>query len=316
MKCLLVGNYGAGNLGDEALREYFLSSFPSVQWIALSARPSRPNEVPRLPSGVRSLVSTPWWRTIRELRLADAVVFGGGSLFTDVESAAACLLWWWHGFVARRFRKPLILVFQGIGPFRTKIGRWCARNTVRHAKFVSVRDEESWRQAKRWNSCVVLSFDPVLNMVKPAARQTSNEVLAVIPRMNSGSALLKAVSDVSERNAPQTRILSLQPDCAAERRACEKIRAAIGPSASVHRVRSIAELAALLGGCGRVITERYHGAIAAIALGLPVEIIPQRDSDKLASLRTILRHPEAVETMRRRLLVGEKELQKIINMLK
>ena len=31
MRLLLVGNYGVGNLGDEALREYFLKRFPEVQ---------------------------------------------------------------------------------------------------------------------------------------------------------------------------------------------------------------------------------------------------------------------------------------------
>ena len=33
-----------------------------------------------------------------------------------------------------------------------------------------------------------------------------------------------------------------------------------------------------------ILTQRYHGALAGLALGLAVDIIPQRPNDKLAAL--------------------------------
>ncbi|MBI5155969.1 hypothetical protein HZA45_01700, partial [Candidatus Peregrinibacteria bacterium] len=95
MRCVLIGNYGTGNFGDEALRSYFLKSFPEIEWQVVSARPTA-DELPRLPAGPRSLFTTKWFRTIKALRHCDAVVFGGGTLFTDSESVFACFLWWLH----------------------------------------------------------------------------------------------------------------------------------------------------------------------------------------------------------------------------
>lgn len=74
MHCVLIGNYGVGNFGDEALKEYFLSAFPDITWSVVSARPSG-EELPRLPGGFRSLFSH-WWKTLGAIRNTDAVVFG------------------------------------------------------------------------------------------------------------------------------------------------------------------------------------------------------------------------------------------------
>ena len=114
MRLLMVGNYGDGNVGDEALREYFLRRYTSHRWTVLSAHPSTPQELPRLPSGIRSFLSFKWLRTLNQLPDFDAVVFGGGSLFTDIESPLACILWWLHVRAARFFGKPVLLAFQGV----------------------------------------------------------------------------------------------------------------------------------------------------------------------------------------------------------
>ena len=83
MKCLLVGNFGVGNLGDEALKDYFLQEFSTVDWTVVSADPQGEKEVARLPGGVRSLLKLQWFKTLFAYRSCDAIVFGGGSLFTD-----------------------------------------------------------------------------------------------------------------------------------------------------------------------------------------------------------------------------------------
>jgi len=157
MRYLLIGNYGVGNIGDEALREYFFHSYSDVDWTVVSAHPRR-GEVPRFPLGVRSLLR-PWWRTFHALHGSDGVVFGGGTLFTDVESVYACVLWWWHAFIARLFGKQVHLAFQGIGPFRTSLGERLARSVVASAATVSVRDLHSFERVKHWrmNKKIILS---------------------------------------------------------------------------------------------------------------------------------------------------------------
>jgi len=190
VKYLLVGNYGVGNLGDEALREYFLETYPEVEWVvvmggAKGAKGTKGAKVCRLPFGLRSLFMTPWWRTIRSLQGSDGIVFGGGSLFTDTESSFACWLWWWHACVGWLFRKDLILAFQGIGPFRTGIGKALAKWVVKRAVFVSVRDQASLDRITSWRSDVILSFDPILKAPKVLRVPKAPRSLLVIPRRNS-----------------------------------------------------------------------------------------------------------------------------------
>lgn len=316
MRCLLIGNYGVGNLGDEALKEYFVTRFPEVEWVVLSADPTGAREVPRLPFGLRSLLTTPWWKTLRAVRISDAVVFGGGSLFTDVESVRACLLWWWHAFVARLFRKPVLLAFQGIGPFTTRVGEWCARNVLRRAAFISVRDEESGRRAREGATIGVIdSADPVLMLFDAAHRTTPGDALAIIPRQNSGGDFRRRAMDAAEgdRTSPVI-ILSMQPDSPLEQECCRALAQAIGPRTERRPVRSLRELTAVLTGCSRVITARYHGALAALALGIETEIIPQHPGDKLDALRSV-HGGQGIAAMRARIDAAERELRKSLNVL-
>lgn len=316
MRCILIGNYGVGNLGDEALKEYFLSAFPEITWTVVSAHPD-PHEVPRLPFGLRSLFA-PWWRTLRALRRCDAVVFGGGSLFTDVESSKACFLWWWHGFVARLFGKPLVLAFQGIGPFMTVRGEWCARWILKRTAFVSVRDQESAERVGVWikdGLGVMQTFDPVLSLLT-LEKQPSGDTLAVIPRMNSRGALEKAAKDLLMLKQPEEiRILSMQPEDAGEWKVCERLRDGLRSEASVHPVRSIHDLTRELLKCSSAVTERYHGALAAAAMGIPVEIVSQGLGDKLDELKNMLKSGVMIEELRARVKAGEDGLRTYLSQL-
>lgn len=318
MRCLLIGNYGVGNLGDEALREYFLIRFPEVEWIILSASPVGSAELPRLPLGLRSLVA-PWWRTLAAYRRCDAVIFGGGSLFTDTESLFACLLWWWHAVVAWIFRKPIVLAFQGIGPFRTRLGERLARSVVGSAAFISVRDAQSAARASVWARVpVLLSTDPVFQrMAELRNPHPPLCVLGVIPRANSAEAFEEVVRSAVARIHPDViRIISMQPDSDEERHVCLSLVGKFSSIASAHPVRTIPELAQVLGDCAHVVTERYHGALAALAIGIPVEIVAQREGDKLAALRAAQDRPGAIDALRARLRTGEEELRKFMNMIK
>ncbi|MBM3227976.1 hypothetical protein FJZ27_03920, partial [Candidatus Peribacteria bacterium] len=223
MRLLLVGNYGVKNLGDELLREYFLKTFREVEWIVLSAHHTQYTihstdycSVPRLPFGLRSLLKTPWWRTIGALRRCDGMVFGGGTLFTDIESLKAPLLWWWHALWARFLRKKIILAFQGIGPFRTRVGEWCSRWVVARAELVILRDAESFSRIASWQKqhCV-LSFDPVLSLFAVEKRDATGSIFVVIPRASTTQEFHDATMKMWEQRTGAwdgARIVSLEPD--------------------------------------------------------------------------------------------------------
>ncbi|MDD5041321.1 MAG: polysaccharide pyruvyl transferase family protein [Candidatus Peribacteraceae bacterium] len=288
MRYLLVGNYGVGNFGDEALRQYFLAAYPQAQWHVLSAHPTD-GELPRLPAGIHSLLSTRWWRTLIALRASDGLVFGGGTLFTDIESVRAPLLWWWHAFVCWLLRKPFFLAFQGVGPFRTRVGEWCARWTVAHAAFVSVRDAASFALVEPWkkNTNIIQACDPIFSLF--TAQKIINDakkLLVVIPRKNSSESFMQRVAALRAGGGWEgVHILSLQPDDRREQEVCRSIAHVLSlPDSVIVPVRSVEKLAAQVGAAGFVLSQRYHGALAALAMGVPFETVSQKEGDKLSSL--------------------------------
>lgn len=282
---VLIGNFGVGNLGDEALREYFLTRFPEVHWKTISAHPNS-EEYSRLPAGFRSLCSLSWIRTIRLIRKSDGIVFGGGTLFTDTESVKAPFLWWIHASAARLLGRPRFFAFQGIGPFRTKAGEWFTRSALRGAAHISVRDALSYERVlslSKNNKCIQ-SFDPVFSLIKnKKAHDRSKKILGVIPRKNSGATLRKSVVEhMNISSFDSVVILSLQPHDPDELRYCLTLAKEIG--ATVEPVRTVSELAAGVGACSEILTERYHGAIAALALHVPYVSVAQTKGDKLAAV--------------------------------
>ncbi|MDD5623552.1 MAG: polysaccharide pyruvyl transferase family protein [Candidatus Peribacteraceae bacterium] len=302
-----------GNLGDEALREYFLRAFPGEEWHVVSARPSA-GELPRLPLGFRSLLQ-PWWRTLAALRAADGVLFGGGTLFTDLESPFACVLWWWHSVVTRLFGKPLFLAFQGVGPFRTRVGEWCARWTLRHAVFVSVRDAASSSRVESWvlNTKIIQTSDPIIWLAAQEKVDVSSQnMLVIIPRHNSDAAFEGRAMDLFRSRAwSAVKILSLSPKQGGEQELCLRLRDRMGAETSVIPVRSLGVLLRELAGADLVLAQRYHGALAARALGKNLEVVPQGVGDKLSGLAST-----AVGDLLSRARAGEAALRETLQRLR
>jgi len=287
---LIVGNYGAGNVGDEALLASMLEMFPEVQWQILSAKP-KVGQLPRFPGGIRTFLRMDWLKTFRALRASDGLVFGGGSLFTDVESVSACFIWWVHVMVARLCGKPVFLAFQGIGPFRTRSGLWLASSAVRSAAFVSVRDPLSFDRVKKMSSTKLMqTFDPVYGLLrKEKHAHRSQNILVVIPRHNSPAVFCEHIALQAQlRKMKAVHILSMQPDDPQEKVVCEELRIAIECPTQLIAVHSWEELAPSIAHASVVISHRYHGALAALAVGVPVEIWQQGEGDKLSTLRNVL----------------------------
>ena len=317
MKLLLVGNFGVGNLGDEALRQYFVTRFSDVDWTIVSANPSGTREVPRLPLGFRSF-RQPWGKTLQAYRQAEGVVFGGGSLLTDTESTLACILWWLHAVVARIYGKPVFLAFQGIGPFRSAFGEWFARSTARMAQFVSVRDEFSLKRVQQWGIAdVVLTFDPVLKIIEPhlATSDQSKLTIALIPRSNSKGEFIERMKEVLQGKHPdEVRIISLQHDHPRECKLCDELPEQLGMPCTCRAVHTLQELADALTGVSYVLTERYHGGIAAIGLGIPFGMVVQSPEDKLSALKMYESGSHRLDSLA---LVqwGEEELREALRIL-
>lgn len=317
MRALLVGNYGIGNLGDELLREYFEVSYPDVRWRVLSAHPLG-HDLPRLPVGIRSLLAFRWIRTLREMRHCDALVFGGGSLFTDIESVRACVIWWVHAKIARIMGLPVILAFQGMGPYKTRTGEWLARSAARSSKLILVRDNESFRRVSAWNlnTPIVEAFDPVFSLyIRQKVDVRSKNVLTVIPRHNSGEIFYQAVQKAFTQGGwEEVRILLMQGDDPRERKIAEHLQTLTDGQAMIVVPSSTTELMTHMAESQLVVAQRFHGALAALAAGTRVEIIPQGEGDKLSTLlRYAGEHPADTAELLRQIQKGEDALKQALD---
>lgn len=311
MHAVLIGNYGVGNFGDEALKEYFLTAFPDIEWSVVSARPGV-GELRRLPLGVRSFFGGGWGKTLVAIRQADAVVFGGGTLFTDVESVKACALWGLHASVARLLGTPVILAFQGVGPFRTRLGAWIARRVIRAAEHVSVRDPASAARVRAWRPDAVETFDPVfLSFSRAAKPRRPDGTSLLVPRHNSGEAFFRAADDLPA--GEQVAIALFQPDDARECRVADDLLRRF-PHASTIVIRDVGVLMDALSTAERCVCERFHGALAAAAAGAPTTVVSRAPGDKLDEARNLF-VPGAADAARASAEKGRASLREALGKL-
>lgn len=311
MRSLLIGNYGVGNLGDEALKDYFLSAFPEVEWTVLSAHPTA-GQLHRLPAGLRSFFTTPWFKTLKAIRRSDAVVFGGGSLFTETESTLACVLWFIHAFAAWVLRTPYCLAFQGVGPFKTGVGKALSRWAFRHASFVSVRDAFSEEQTKEFpmHTKVVRTFDPIiLSVHRDDSEGVKNEII-LIPRFNARQAFFDAAREVlAAYPTAAVTIVTMQPDDHDEDQICQELVRMSGGKGVIRPVTSMSELTKAMSAASLVVSARYHGGLAALACRAPLTAVAQAKNDKLSSLVPYATGETSIDDAIRDAKQGEHALQ-------
>ncbi len=159
-KTLLVGNFGAKNIGDELILDVALKAYPES--VIMTAAPEwtrdfceNPFETVLFPpTAFRS-----WWKFVtssayrRQLfglkDRVDKVVFVGGGLFAI--KLRACILWFqvfiWLKFLLGK-NIPVIMEYQGIDEKLGFISKKLARYVFERVDHVSVRDEASARAIK------------------------------------------------------------------------------------------------------------------------------------------------------------------------
>ncbi len=152
-KILIIGNYGAGNLGDDAIFAGIVSELTEIGYkgkISLlhSGFPSS-NDIydgfdkfPLVPSGLRSYFRKNK-ETFAAIKNADLVILGGGGLFVDSESIRAPFIWYKQAMACKKLGKPFICYSQSIGPLNSFISRFLTNKVLKNARAVHFRDKNS-----------------------------------------------------------------------------------------------------------------------------------------------------------------------------
>ena len=151
-RILILGSYGCGNRGDEAILDSIALYFRDCDITATCGKDRRiQGDIPisyidcRLAEGkVTFEIFLSFVKSVFQLFCkilsVDAVIFGGGSSLHDLK---AYNLPFWLGLQlwANLFGKKTYYVGMGIGPISTGFGKFLCKHFLRHADKVFVRDQ-------------------------------------------------------------------------------------------------------------------------------------------------------------------------------
>lgn len=151
---LICGNYGALNVGDEAILTGLLHTLRKTDdranFTVMSGNPGDTktaygvDAVSFFPSGVRSLLKVHSLKpTLDAYKKADAFVLGGGGLFTDADGLKAVWIWFIQALIAKFYGKKILMIGQSVGPLSSKTAKYLTRTVFSWADSISVRDDSS-----------------------------------------------------------------------------------------------------------------------------------------------------------------------------
>jgi polysaccharide pyruvyl transferase WcaK-like protein len=326
MRLLVVHAWLRGNLGDVLQGSVLLRALREIgpARLDLAGFPSRPGEGARellaladrhipepfnwywkyAPEPARALTLEPLWRRRRRDLFSryDAVISAPGPFFAEYDarlpSALADLE------LAADLGMPFILASHSIGPLPPDSLRRIAGATLCVARedathtYLAEHDVCSVRSADlaflfpyeeslaactdkpkvggRYRLLFLRSRNLPAHCIerKPGCLRIGSRQIALEP----GEQLVAATSDATRDGRFLTRLA----------------RRLDVPAVSC---RSVARLVSLVEGCSGVVTDRYHPAICAAALGKPVEILPNREPHKMQGLQKLL-ESHSLDSMR------------------
>jgi polysaccharide pyruvyl transferase CsaB len=154
IEIVISGWYGKFNAGDDAILEVFIKESArrvNCNVTVLSEAPEHITTAPGVSARhhlivfsqglIQTILKGELIKYLAELRRADLFVLGGGGLLRDNTNWRNLLRLLDEIWIAKLFRKKTMLYAIGVGPFKTRLGKWLIGFTVKHCELVTVRSE-------------------------------------------------------------------------------------------------------------------------------------------------------------------------------
>jgi polysaccharide pyruvyl transferase CsaB len=272
---LIVGSYGASNIGDEVMLELIIENLTrnSIKYVLsgdvqdTGKRHKSLNDIaPHLPFGLRSLFSFKWLKSFRLIRKADTVLLGGGGLFVDDYRLRAVLLWSWHIFWFWMLKKRIILFANSIGPLKTATGKRLTQWALGKCEKIIVRDPLSEKLAHDigFQNNVFLGSDLAFLHPAPKASHKEKKVALNLRHWNFRYDTLTSFIDFLIKEGYEVLLIAME-------KADEKIlRRVSKKDAAVYHPESFKNLCDTLARCELAIGMRLHFLIASMISGCKV----------------------------------------------
>jgi len=272
-RVVVIGYYGFGNLGDEAvlcaIRAHLRERIPNISLCVLSADP----EQTRAMHGVDAVYRGDFRDVARACRDAHWICSGGGSLFQDATSWRSPLYYGWLHELAFRSRPRMLVYAQGVGPLRRPASRWVARRVFRSASHITVRDPVSMAvvRALGVRSPIEVVCDPALGLdALQDGAYGSVATVGVSVRTWPGE-WFRPFADVIKRLAADrgTRIRIVSFHAAQDWDPSRRLADHLG-EAEVVAPRTPQEALSAMTGLGLFVGMRLHALVLAAVAGVPV----------------------------------------------
>jgi polysaccharide pyruvyl transferase WcaK-like protein len=313
MRILVLHAWLKGNLGDVLQLSVLLSALRELKPrdLDLAGFPARPADesadVLRLadryvpdpfpwywklaPAVAEKLVLEPWWRRRREALFSryDALVCAPGPYLAAYDARAPSALC--DITVARELGLPVVLSSHSVGPLQAGGLAAVAKATARIA-----REPATYHYLCERGMSAVLSADlaflyPYAGMDAPGGIQPPYRVLFLRSNNLDANRLRLEDGGVFEGSrliaeAAGDRLVLATSDCRRDERFLARAARKLG--LSWVGCRSVSELVALIGASSGVVSDRYHPAICAAALGKPALVLSNREPHKMQGLKNLL----------------------------
>lgn len=206
---------------------------------------------------------------------------GAGDSFTDIYGLKRLSIIIYARRVAYKLRIPLVLGPQTIGPFRTLVGRWAARSSLRKVEIVIARDRRSAKYAHTLGkSAVGISTDVVFALSQPAPDKQRDVVVNVSGllwfgdrHVNSAAyrdELVKLVRGLLERGRQVTLLAHVVAAGADDDvYAIRDLKRAVGEDFDTIVPATLDQVRSVLSSANMVIGSRMHACLNALSAGTP-----------------------------------------------
>lgn len=140
-RLLLAGYFGCGNFGDDAILMGFIEGIRQ-DGHAFSVMAKNPERMFHT-YGMTAIPRFDNSQVKGAIEECDALVFPGGSIFQDVTSVRSVMYYANLVKMAKKAKKKVILLGQGVGPLNTYLGKQFAVGAFNSADAIVVRDPQS-----------------------------------------------------------------------------------------------------------------------------------------------------------------------------
>jgi polysaccharide pyruvyl transferase CsaB len=266
-KVLLLGYYGYGNSGDEAVLLTIAQSL-AKEGHSPGVLTSSKEATERLlsPTPVRTFSRMSLGGVLQGILWSDLLVLGGGSLLQDVTGPMSLRYYIAIIQLAKLFGKPYVFFAQGLGPFIRKGSRQKVGRVAKGAKLLSVRDPKSKEFLEELGLDSVLVADPVWSLA-PEIVESQIEapylLFALRPWQGREGELVEALKYVRSRTELPFVFLAMHPEF--DLPLARHLAAEVG--GQVAQSGELPELLGYFAGARAVCAMRLHALIFGALLG-------------------------------------------------